>query len=71
MPEISALAKRVRSYRESLGETQFELSGEIGISIEELSLIERGQANPRLSTMQKIAAHMGITVSALLDVEEV
>lgn len=71
MPEISALAKRVRSYRESLGETQFELSGEIGISIEELSLIERGQANPRLSTMQKIAAHMGITVSALLEVEEV
>ena len=71
MPEISALAKRVRAYRESLGETQFELSGEIGISIEELSLIERGQANPRLSTMQKIAAHMGITVSALLDVEEV
>lgn len=71
MPEISALAKRVRAYRESLGETQFELSGEIGISIEELSLIERGQANPRLSTMQKIAAYMGITVSALLEVEEV
>ncbi len=70
MPEIRALAKRVRAYRESLGETQFELSGEIGISIEELGLIERGEANPRLSTMQKIAAHMGITVSALLEVEE-
>lgn len=38
MPEISALAKRVKAYRESLGETQFELFGEIGISIEELSL---------------------------------
>ena len=71
MPETSAMAKRVRAYRESLGETQFELSGEIGISIEELSLIERGEANPRLSTMQKIAAHMGITVSALLDIEGV
>ena len=71
MPEISALAKRVKAYRESLGETQFELSGEIGISIEELSLIERGEANPRLSTMQKIAAHMGITVSALLEIEGV
>ena len=43
MPEISALAKKVKAYRESLGETQFELSGEIGISIEELSLIERGE----------------------------
>ena len=71
MPEISALAKRVKAYRESLGETQFELSGEIGISIEELSLIERGEANPSLSTMQKIAAHMGIIVSALLDIEGV
>ena len=70
MPEISALAKKVKAYRESLGETQLELTGEIGISIEELSLIERGEANPRLSTMQKIAAHMGITVSALLEVEE-
>ena len=70
MLEISTLAKKVKAYRESLGETQFELSGEIGISIEELSLIERGEANPRLSTMQKIAAHMGITVSALLEVEE-
>ena len=48
MPEISALAKKVKAYRESLGETQFELSGEIGISIEELSLIERGEANPAL-----------------------
>ena len=71
MPEISALAKRVKACRESLGETQFELSVEIGISIEELGLIERGEANPRLSTMQKIAAHMGITVSALLDIEGV
>ena len=70
MPEISVLSKRVKAYRESLGATQFELSGEIGISIEELSLIERAEANPRLSTIQKIAAHMGITVSALLKIDE-
>ncbi len=70
MPEISAMAKRVKAYREALKKTQFEMACEIGISIEELSLIERQGANPRLDTMQKIAAHMGITVSELLKVEE-
>lgn len=69
MPEISALAKRVKVYRGSLKKSQFELSCEIGISIDELSLIEREKANPRISTVQKIAAHMGITVSDLLKVE--
>ncbi len=70
MPEISAIAKRVKAYRETLKKTQFEMACEMGISIEELSLIERQGANPRLDTMQKIAAHMGITVSELLKVEE-
>lgn len=70
MPEISALAKRVKIYRENMKKTQFELSYEMGISLEELSLIEREGANPRLSTIQKIAAHMGITVSELLKIEE-
>ena len=70
MPEVSVLAKRIKAYRESLNKTQFELSDEIGISLDELSLIERGKANPSLSTLQKISARMGITVSELLEVEE-
>ena len=70
MPEVSVLGKRVKAYREDLKKTQFELSYEIGISVDELSLIEREKANPNLSTMQKIAAHMGMTVSELLEVNE-
>ncbi|MCI8423307.1 MAG: helix-turn-helix transcriptional regulator [Lawsonibacter sp.] len=69
MPELSALAKRVKAYRKNIKKSQFELSNEIGISTEELSLIEREKANPTLNTMQKIAAHMGITVSELLETE--
>ena len=65
MPEVSALAKRVKAYRKSIGGNQFERDQH-----RETQLIERGEANPRLSTMQKIAAHMGISVSALLEVEE-
>ena len=66
MPEVSILAKRVKAYRENLKKTQYE----IGISPDELSLIEREKANPSLYTLQKISAHMGITVSELLKVEE-
>lgn len=69
MPETDALAKRVKAYRKELSKTQFDLADEIGISIEELSLIERGKTDPKLSTLQKIAAHMGITVSGLLEIE--
>lgn len=39
MPEVNALAERVREYRKSLRKTQFDLSHEIGISIDELSLV--------------------------------
>lgn len=46
------------------------MAEEIGISTEELSLIERKLANPTLDTLQKISAHMGITVSELLGIEE-
>lgn len=70
MPETDALAKRVKAYRKQLSKNQFEMASEMGISIEEISLIERGKTDPKLSTLQKIAAHMGITVSSLLEVEE-
>ena len=69
MPERSVLAKRVKAYRKALHKSQFEIAGEMGFSMEELSLIEREIANPSLDTMQKIAAHMGITVSELLQIE--
>lgn len=66
MPEVDALARRLKLYRHIGKKTQFEMSSEIGISEEELSLLERGQTDPKLSTMQKIAAYIGITVSDLL-----
>ena len=69
MPETDALAKRVKRYRKEQSKNQFEMASDIGISIEEISLIERGKTDPKLSTLQKIAAYMGITVSSLLEVE--
>lgn len=70
MPEIDALAKQLKRYRQMLNKTQFELSSEMGISEEELSLLERRKTDPKLSTIQLIASYMGITVSDLLKAED-
>lgn len=70
MPELDTLARRIKAYRTKFGKTQFDLALDIGISIEELSLIERKLTDPKMSTLQKIAAYMGVTVSELLSEEK-
>lgn len=70
MPELDALARQLKRYRRTLNKTQFELSSEIGISEEELSLLERGKTDPKLSTIQLIASCLGVTVSDLLSTED-
>lgn len=69
MPERDALAKRIKSYRREQHLTQFEFSEETGLSIEEISLLERVETDPKLSTLQSLAAYMGLTVSDLLKIE--
>lgn len=69
MPETEALAQKVRAYRKEQSLNQFEMACESGVSIEEISLIERGKTDPKLSTLQKLAAYMGVTVSSLLEVK--
>ena len=70
MPEREALAKHLKEFRKINKETQFEFAANVGISIEELSLMEREIANPSLDTLQKIAAYTGSTVSELLQVDK-
>ena len=70
MPERDALAKRLKDYRRFQHMTQFELSEATGQSIEEVSLLERAGTDPKLSTLQNLAAYMDLTVSQLLQIEE-
>lgn len=65
-PELDFLSQRLKAFRNKNEETQDEFAEHIGIHIASLSLMERKQINPRLSTLQKIAAYMGIPVSELL-----
>ena len=67
MPEKHALAEHLKAIRKALGQSQIEFSANCGISVESLSLMERGLENPKLETLQKIAAYLGITVAQLLD----
>ncbi len=70
MPERDALANRIRAYRRLQHQTQWEFSEATGLSVEEISLIERAGTDPKLSTLQNLAAYMGVTVSELLQIPD-
>ena len=70
MPELRIFAVRVKKIRTQMGLTQAEFAAMVGISEEEVSLIEREKlTDVKLSTLQKVAALTGLTVSELLSVE--
>lgn len=70
MPELTIFAVRMKKIRIKMGLTQAEFAAMVGISEEEVSLIEREKlSDVKLSTVQKVAAMTGLTVSELLSVE--
>ncbi len=66
MSEIEILSFNLKKIRRELDESQIDFAANCGISVEELSLLERGRSDPKMSTLQKIAAYTGKTVSELL-----
>ena len=66
MPEYEALSANIKQLRKTIHQSQIEFAAECGISTETLSLIERQKADPKLSTLQKIAAYTNCEVSDLL-----
>ncbi len=65
MPENKILAENLKKIRKNMKKSQMEFAAECGISTEILSLIERGKTDPKLSTIQKIAAYTDYTVAEL------
>jgi transcriptional regulator with XRE-family HTH domain len=70
MPEFEALAKRLKELRKAKNESQFEFAENCGLSDDIISQLENQKTNPKLSSLQDIAAYLGITVSDLLKVDE-
>ncbi len=58
-----AIAAQVRSARAFCDKSQKEIARDAGISVRELSLIERGKANARLATVGKILGVMGFRLA--------
>lgn len=60
-PEFSVIEAMLKARKES-GLTQQQLSERTGIAQTDISKLERGNGNPSLRTLQRIAAGMGMRV---------
>jgi predicted transcriptional regulator/transcriptional regulator with XRE-family HTH domain len=67
MTDLATLGQRIRHFRNTAGLTLDQLGERVGIAGSQLSLMENGRREPRLSLLQGIASTVGIPVSELLD----
>ncbi len=67
MSETEVLSHNLKKIRKEMGETQLVFALNCGLSEDEISHLENGSTDPKLSTLQSIAAYTGLTVAQLLD----
>ncbi|MBN9201624.1 MAG: helix-turn-helix domain-containing protein [Microbacterium chocolatum] len=67
--ELSTLGHRIRHERLAHGFTLDDLGERVGVAGSQLSLIENGKREPKLSLLQAIAAATGVDVTDLLSPE--
>jgi predicted transcriptional regulator/DNA-binding XRE family transcriptional regulator len=66
MTDLATLGQRIRHFRNEAGLTLDQLGNAVGIAGSQLSLMENGRREPRLSLLQGIAGTVGVPVSELL-----
>ncbi len=62
---IRKFGKRVRETRQSFGWSQDQLAFELEVDRSYVSSLERGQRNPTLKTIARVAEAFGLTISDL------
>lgn len=67
--DLIALGRRVRHLRKKLGMTLDDLSAKAGAAPSQLSLIENGRREPKLSLLQHLAGVLGVSLDQLLGAE--
>jgi len=67
--ELATLGHRIRHHRVANGLTLDELGARVGVAGSQLSLIENGKREPKLSLLQAIADVTGVQVADLLSPE--
>lgn len=65
--QMLMLGRRIRHARTQRGLTLDELGRQVGSTASQLSLVENGRREPRLSLLQAIAGALGTTTTELLD----
>ncbi|MGI6879603.1 helix-turn-helix domain-containing protein [Microbacterium sp. gxy059] len=67
--ELATLGHRIRHFRTQRGLTLDDLGGIVGVAGSQLSLIENGKREPKLTLLQRIAEGVGASVTDLLSLE--
>ncbi len=67
MDDLVTLGRRIRHFRTSAGLTLDQLGSNVGIAGSQLSLIENGHKEPRLSLLSRLASTLRVEVSDLLN----
>ena len=70
MKQTSSLGARLRILRKERHLTQRELANRAGISVNAVSLIERNEISPSVSTLQSLAGALNIKISYFFADEE-
>lgn len=70
-PILHRFGARVRTRREALGLSQEALGFRAGLDRTYISDIERGQRNPSLLRLLRLARGLGVTVADLVTAEDV
>lgn len=65
-PEYPQIGERLRDRRHELGLSLRELSGRLGVSASLISQIERGRANPSVSTLYALVGALDVSLDDLL-----
>ncbi len=65
MSDRELLGKRIKSLRRSKGHTQERLAEIIDVNTNYLAVIERGEANPTLSLLERLSVGLEVPLSEL------
>jgi len=66
MSNIKRIGENVRLYRHRAGLSQEQLALQSGTNVSYLGQIERGEKNPTVKTLEKIASALGISLNELI-----
>jgi transcriptional regulator with XRE-family HTH domain len=64
--DLITLGRRVRHYRRERGLTLDQLGERVGVVASQLSLVENGRREPKLSLLQSLATELGVALADLL-----